>query len=109
MRRAKVRFRPEALADLDRAYLAVLELSQSLGTARDYFHRLEERCEEIGDLPKGGTPRDDLGPGLRIVHFEKSATIAYHLVGAEVEVINVFYSGENYESVLRGDRERHEP
>jgi toxin ParE1/3/4 len=81
-------------------------LSQSVETADRYIGRLQDRCDRIGDVPLGGRPRYDLVQGLRTVPFETSALIAYRVVGNDVEITNIFYAGEDYEAVLRGDRER---
>lgn len=100
MRRVKVVYRPEALGDLRQIYLDIAEISQSHVTARRFVKRIMARCRKIGNAPNGGRPRDDLAPGLRIVPFEHSAVIAYHVADA-VEIINVFYGGRNYEALFR--------
>lgn len=55
---------------------------------------LDRRCTEWR------ASRDDLAPGLRIVPFEHSAVIAYHVADA-VEIVNTFYGGRNYEALFR--------
>jgi len=100
MRRAKVTYRPEAIADLRQIYINIADISQSQVTANRFVSRIMARCRKIGDVPNGGRPRDDLEPGLRTVPFESSAVIAYHVTDA-VEIINVFFGGRDYEALFR--------
>jgi toxin ParE1/3/4 len=96
VRRAKVRFRPEALNDLREIFGFVLSLSQSPETARRYVGRIRGRCERIGDAPYGGVSREDLAPGLRMVPFEHSAIVLYVVEDSGVEITNIFYGRRNY-------------
>ena len=54
-------------------------------------------------LPERGTPRDDIRPGLRVMGFERRATIVFQIVGTEVIIARVFYGGRDYERILRGE------
>ncbi len=92
----KVHFRPEAVADLDRAFFAVVRLSKSIATAEKYTERLRSRCFQISDLPYGGQAHDELSDGMRIVHFEKSAVIVYRVNDSRVTIVNIFAAGEDY-------------
>ena len=89
MRRVKVTFRPDAIADLQHIYRVVAAASGSNAVAAKFVARIMARCRRIGDVPRGGRPRDDLVPGLRIVPFVHTAVIAYH-ADAWVEIVNVF-------------------
>ena len=102
MRRVKVTFRPDAIADLQHIYRLVATASGSNAVASKFVVRIMARCRKIGDVPHGGRPRDDLVPGLRIVPFEHTAVIAYH-AEARVEIVNVFYGGRDYERLFRND------
>jgi toxin ParE1/3/4 len=101
MRRVKVTYRPEALADLKDIHGFVVAASQSLTTANAFVGRIMARCRKIGDAPNGGRPRNDLAEGLRMVPFERSAVIAY--VNADtVEITNIFYGGRDYDALFGG-------
>lgn len=100
MRRAKVRFRPEALNDLRDIFTFVLSLSQSSVTARRYVGRIRARCETIGDAPYGGVSREDLAPGLRMVPFEHSAVVLYLVDAGDVVITNIFYGRRNYAALF---------
>jgi toxin ParE1/3/4 len=101
MRRLRVRYRPEALADLEDIFLLVMRLSGSRVTARRFVRRIRSRCHRIGNAPHGGRTRDDLEPGLQTVPFEHTAVIAYKVESDCVRVTNVFYGGRNYETLYR--------
>lgn len=101
MRRLTVRFREEAIADLVEVLDYLASRGASEATALGFIGRIRQKCEAIGDLPEGYPVRPDLGPGIRIAPFEHSAVIAYRLVDDAVEIVNVFYGGRDYESLLR--------
>lgn len=101
MQRLEVRYRPEAVADMEDIFRFVLRLSQSHVTAEKFVGRILARCTRIGNVPHGGRPRDDLAPGLRTVPFEKTAVIAYIVEYDCVRVTNVFYGGQDYEALYR--------
>jgi len=100
MRRLKITWRPEAIADLQYIHRTVFMFSQNELTARRFVQRIVARAHRIGDAPHGGRPRDDLLPGLRTVPFERSAVIAYRVLDT-VDVANVFYGGRDYEALYR--------
>ncbi|GJE71357.1 hypothetical protein CHKEEEPN_2903 [Methylorubrum podarium] len=102
VRRLRVEFQPDALADLADVFRTVLHVSRNLAVARGFVRRIRDRCARIGDAPHGGRPRDDLEPGLRTVPFEHSAVIAYRVEGDRVRVVNVFYGGRDFEALYRG-------
>jgi toxin ParE1/3/4 len=77
MQRIEVVYRPEAIADLEDIFRFVLRMNQERDTARTYIQRIRDRCHRIGDVPLGGTSRDDIYPGLRTIPFERRAVIAY--------------------------------
>lgn len=100
MRRLEVVFRAEAEFDLLQIYRWVYEASRDPDVADRFLDRLVSRCERIGDAPHGGRPRDDLEPGLRTVSFERSAVIAYRVDEDQVQIVNVFYGGRNFEALF---------
>lgn len=40
--------------------------------------------------------RDDLGPGLRVVGFERRVTIVFKIIGDEVTVTRILYAGRQF-------------
>lgn len=72
-----------------------------LTVALKFTLRIEDRCQSIGDAPRGGRSRDDIVPGLRTVPFEHSALVAYIIDDAVVRIVNIFYGGRDYETLMR--------
>ncbi|MDE1158980.1 MAG: type II toxin-antitoxin system RelE/ParE family toxin [Neorhizobium sp.] len=106
MRRLPVTFRPNAIADIDAIFLYVLGVSRDLAISAGFVDRIDTRREAIGAIPLGGVARSDLGDGIRLVPFEKSAVIRYRIVlyrivDATVEITNAFYRGRDYDALLR--------
>lgn len=101
MRRLRVEFQPDAVADLADIFRTVLRLSENLPVARGFVRRIRDRCGRIGDATHGGRPRDDLEPGLHTVPFEHSAVIAYRVDADWVRIVNVFYGGRDFEALYR--------
>jgi toxin ParE1/3/4 len=102
VRRLEVRFRPDALRDLEDIYRHICRLSLNPVIANGFVGRIRDRCRRIGDAPHGGVARDDLAPGLRLAAFERTAVVAYVVDGPFVRVTNIFYGGRDYEALYRG-------
>ena len=47
--------------------------------------------------------RPDLRPGLRIVPYGRSVVIAYQVTENTVDVVRIFYGGQDYETIMSGD------
>jgi toxin ParE1/3/4 len=96
----KVSFRPRAEADLYGLYRAIAE-EAGRAVAGRYVDRIEAACLALETFPKRGTRRDDIGPGLRTVGFERRATILFRVMRSEVVIVRIFYGGQDYERALR--------
>ena len=107
MKRFEVVYRPEAIADIDNVFLYILEASRNASVAAAFTDRVFERCERIGDAPRGGVAREDLGLGIRMVPFEKSAVILYRVEEETVVVVNIFYGGRDYEAIMSRTDKNH--
>jgi toxin ParE1/3/4 len=91
----------EAIADLEAMAAYLLESSGSENIADGFVDRIKQRCQSIGNAPRGGRSRDDIAPGLRTVPFEHSAIIAYVVDDDLVRIVNIFYGGRDYEALMR--------
>lgn len=100
MRSHRVAFRPSAERDLFRLYDHIAGES-SVERAGDFIERSEEACLSLRTFPERGTRRDDIRPGLRVMGFERRATIVFRVRGGIVEIVRIFYAGQDYERVLR--------
>lgn len=96
----RVVFRPEAEADLLNLY-SYIAAEAGREVAGRYVDRIEAACLALERFPKRGTSRNDLRPGLRIVGFERRATIAFHVGDDTVTIVGVFPGGRDYERALR--------
>ena len=52
-----------------------------------------------------GNQRKDIRPGLRTVGFRKRVLIAFEVEARQVNIIGIFYGGQDYERVLEEDDE----
>jgi toxin ParE1/3/4 len=100
MKQYEVRFRPLAEADLLRLYEYIAEAS-GLALAGGYIDRLEAACLALETFPERDTRRDDIRPGLRVMGFERRATIIFQATEGEVVIVRIFYGGQDYEAALR--------
>jgi len=92
-------FRPHAEADLDaiRSFIA----ADSPRAAMRFVDSIETRCHSLLDFPGQGRSRNDLFPGLRVLPFGRSVVIGYRYSDVVVEVLRVWYGGQNYEDFFR--------
>jgi toxin ParE1/3/4 len=65
--------------------------------AERYVQRLAQACRSLANAPYRGTMRDDLSPGLRTVGFERTATIYFAVVGEQVVIVSIGYSGRGFQ------------
>lgn len=98
----RVVFSPEAVEQLT-ALHRYLSAAASPVTAARYAEAVVSYCESLCTFPMRGTMRDDVRPGLRITHYRKRSVIAFTVDADQVSIIGVFYGGQDYESILRGD------
>lgn len=95
----RVVFTPEARDDLCALYAFIADRA---GEARAlaYITRIRDYCDGFATFPMRGTARDDLLPGLRIIGFERSVTIAFHLDSDTVTFDRILYGGRDLEAAL---------
>lgn len=88
-----VRLEPDAQDDLDEIEMLIAARDTPTSAAR-YIDRILEHCEGLQHFPERGAPRDELGPGIRVLGFEKRLSIAVRILGEEVLILRVFYAGQ---------------
>ncbi|MER8526452.1 MULTISPECIES: type II toxin-antitoxin system RelE/ParE family toxin [unclassified Mesorhizobium] len=101
IQRLEVDYRETARNDLADIFKHIIEAGGNPDIALKFVLRIEDRCRSIGNAPRGGRPRDDIAPGLRTVPFEHSAIIAYVVSDDLVRIVNIFYGGRDYETLMR--------
>jgi toxin ParE1/3/4 len=92
----KISFSPEALSDLRELYLFIADRAGDI-RAMAYVDRIESYCRGFANSPERRTRRDDLLPGLRIVGFERRASIAFHTTADAVIIDRILYGGRDLE------------
>jgi len=63
--------------------------------AWNYVSGIRQFIAELATFPKRGTVRDGLVPGLRIIGYRRSVSIAFVVEEAHVLVLGVFYGGQD--------------
>ncbi len=87
-----VEFRPAAIADLEQIYHSIAGQA-GRERAGAYIDRIERACMTLADFPERGTVRGHIYPGLRVIGFERSASIAFVVKGQAVEILRVLPRG----------------
>ncbi|MBZ9895134.1 type II toxin-antitoxin system RelE/ParE family toxin [Mesorhizobium sp. BR1-1-6] len=101
IRRLEVEYRESARDDLTNIFRYIVESGGSPNAALRFVLRIEDRCQNIGNAPRGDRLRDDIVPGLRTVPFEHSAVIAYIIESDIIRIVNIFCGGRDYETLMR--------
>lgn len=52
----------------------------------------------LATFPERGTLRNDLAPGIRVVGFERRASILFRVEGEVVRIFRVLYGGQDFPS-----------
>ena len=101
----RVNLTPDAIADLKGIYEFIADSSGIPEVAWRYINKLKERCENLHHAPIRGRNRDDIRPNLRILSLDKNAIAAFEVdeEQQEVLILNIFYGGEDYETIMRSE------
>lgn len=98
----KVLFRPAAQADLFAIY-DYIERDSGASRAGGYIDRIEAACMALATFPARGTVREAIGPGVRVVGFERRASILFRVTGDTVLILRVLYGGQDYPAGMEDD------
>ncbi|MGK9263045.1 type II toxin-antitoxin system RelE/ParE family toxin [Sinorhizobium meliloti] len=96
MRHYTVRLSPEAQTELVHIYGYVVERSGSTDTADRYIERISGFLSSFDVFPERGTIRDEMRPGLRIIGFEGSTSVAFVVEDADVVILRVLAGGREF-------------
>lgn len=92
-------FTPEAEAQLLKLY-SYIAAAASPDIAARFSEGIVDYCESLTTFPNRGNRRDDVRPGLRITSYRRRVAIAFHVDEERINIIGVFYGGQDYETVL---------
>lgn len=95
MKRYVVRLMPEAEADLFNIYRYILEASASKAVALGYLDRVNSFLSSFQTFPERGSLRSEIREGLRIIGFERSASIAFLVEADSVIILRIGYRGQS--------------
>jgi toxin ParE1/3/4 len=96
MKQRVVIFAPEARDDLIALYEWIADAA-SEQVAIGYVQRLETFCKGLAHAAERGRARPDIRPTLRVVGFERRATVAFSVEQTTVEILRVFPKGKDWE------------
>lgn len=88
----RIVFDRQAREDLRQTYDFIRERTGS-AISRAYIRRVMRYIEGFSNFPARGQSRDDLRPGLRLVGFQRQATIAFVIDGDDVIILRIFFRG----------------
>ncbi len=92
-------FTPEAEAQLVELY-AYIAAEASSEIAVRFTDGIVTYCESLSTFPARGNRRDDIRPGLRVTSYRKRVAVAFHVDEDRVNIVGIFYGGQDYEAVL---------
>ncbi len=71
--------------------------------AMSFVGSIFDDCDRFDVFPGRGVPRDDLRQGMRVVGFQRQATILIRVDEAtkRVIILGVYYGGQDYEAALK--------
>ena len=87
-------YRPLAREDLAEIYWRRAEL-EGFTSASELVSAIQDRCEGLTTFSERGTPRPEIGPGVRSVPFRRKAVIAYLVRPDAVVIIGIMYGGRD--------------
>ena len=87
-------FHPLAFDDLDRIDDFIAQDSPERAIA--FIGRLRLFCMSLAEFPERGRRREEFGDDVRTLSFERRAVIAYRITGRTVDILHVFYAGQDF-------------
>ena len=99
----RVIFTPLAERQIDNLHREITIRSGFESRADAYIERIVDYCLGLDLFPERGTARDDLLPGLRLLGFERRATIAFVITGDTVLIEGIYYGGQDVDAKFRDD------
>lgn len=96
-------YSPRAQRQLADLYSWIAESSGFPERAERYVSAILDYCESLADFPLVGAARDDLRPGLRTIGFRSRMVIAFAVQETTVNVLGLYYGGQDHESLLSVD------
>ena len=93
---------PRALQQLASIF-RYIEKDASTQTAANFVESIMAHCQGFAQFPLRGTKQDEIRPGLRLVGVRKRVTIAFEVEQTIVNILGIFYGGQDVEAALGDD------
>ncbi|BCH16072.1 type II toxin-antitoxin system RelE/ParE family toxin [Mesorhizobium sp. L-2-11] len=90
----QVVFHPKAEAELQGLYDDIAERA-SPTIAWNFVAGVRDHCLGLSTFPQRGTERLEVMPGLRIIGYRRTVSIAFAVDGERVLILGIFYRGRN--------------
>ncbi|XHE11792.1 type II toxin-antitoxin system RelE/ParE family toxin [Agrobacterium deltaense] len=97
-----VRLSPEAQTDIVRIHARIVEKSGSSVTADRYIDRISGFLSSLNVFPERGTVREEVRPRLRIIGFERSASVAFVVEDDDVVILRILAKGQEFDETASG-------
>ncbi|MBY3180333.1 type II toxin-antitoxin system RelE/ParE family toxin [Rhizobium sp. 25PS6] len=81
----RIIYHPKAEAELDKLY-ADIAVEAGTGIAGDFVHAVITFIEALETFPERGTLREGRIPGLRIIGYRRSVSVAFTVSGNNVSI-----------------------
>jgi toxin ParE1/3/4 len=95
----RVVFRPQAIRDLNS--IAEYIARHNRPRAVTFAEEIEAVCRDLRFFPLKGRAHADPRSGFRLLPYRRRVLIAYRIEGERIRIMNIFYAGQDYETVLR--------
>ncbi len=101
MKAHKIVWRPSARDDLLSLYDWIAgQVDPAI--AYDYTAATEAHVRKLSHFPERGSPREDLGEGIRTTTYRRRTIIAYRVVDDAVEIVRLVHGGQVLGGVFEG-------
>lgn len=101
MKAHKIVWRPGARDDLLSLYDWIAGQADPV-TAYDYTAAIEVHVRKLSHFPERGSPREDLGEGIRTTPYRRRTIIAYRVLDDVVEIVRLVHGGQVLGGVFEG-------
>lgn len=97
----RVIFRPLAEDDLVAIYSFIADKNPASAIA--LVRKVRAQCSTLETLPERAPLRERLGSGIRLFMVDRKAIVAYRVDEERVDIMRVFYAGQNIPAGLGDD------
>jgi toxin ParE1/3/4 len=99
----RIVFHSQAKAELEKLYEHIAERA-SPAIAWNFVDGIRDHCNRLSTFPVRGTERTEIMPGLRIVGYRRTVSIAFAVESDRVLILGIFYDGRNITPELLEER-----